>query len=130
MVARYGKIVDHEPAGIVIQTRNAVSKSKVGGSGDRKPHARLWSLPILLRRINCPLPTGKGTALADVGANTNVLKLLENACLEFPENISLKTVLLSRVTERLHTMWFKNCGILRFVTQLSLSWVQWDDQLC
>ena len=27
---RFGKIVGHEPAGIVIQTRNAVSKLKVG----------------------------------------------------------------------------------------------------
>ena len=27
---RYGKIVGHEPAGIVIQTGNAVSKFKVG----------------------------------------------------------------------------------------------------
>ena len=29
-------------------------------------------------------------ALADAGANTNVLKLPENACLELPENISFE----------------------------------------
>ena len=33
--ARYGKIVGHEPAGIVIQTGNAVSKFLSRGSGDR-----------------------------------------------------------------------------------------------
>ena len=29
-------------------------------------------------------------ALADAGANTNVLKLPENACLELPESISFE----------------------------------------
>ena len=29
-------------------------------------------------------------ALADAGANTNLLKLPENACLELPENISFE----------------------------------------
>ena len=36
------------------------------------------------------LSTERGMALADAGANTNVLKPLENAFLEFPENISFQ----------------------------------------
>ena len=84
----YGKIVSHKPAGIVIQTGNAVSKFKVGdrvtinhtlGCG----HCQYCHLG---ETVLCS--TGKGMALADAGANTNVLKLLEDACLELSENIS------------------------------------------
>jgi D-arabinose 1-dehydrogenase-like Zn-dependent alcohol dehydrogenase len=34
--------------------------------------------------------TERRMALADAGANTNVLKALENIFLEFPENISIQ----------------------------------------
>ena len=116
MGARYGKIVGHEPAGIVIQTGNAVSKFKVGDRVTVNHTLGCGHCQYCHQGETVLCLTGKGTALADVGPNTNVLKLLENACLELPENISLKTVLLSRVPERLHTMRFKNYGSKRFAT--------------
>ena len=36
------------------------------------------------------LSTEKGMVMTDAGANTNVLKSLENIFLEFPENISFQ----------------------------------------
>ena len=104
MGARYGKIVGHEPAGIVNKTGNAVSKLKVGDRVTVNHTLGYGHCQYFHQRKAVLCPIGKGTAVADVGPNTNVLKLLENACLELPENISLKTVLLSLVPVRLHTM--------------------------
>ena len=104
MGARYGKIVGHEPAGIVIQTGNAVSKFKVGDRVTVNHTLGCGHCQYCHQGETVLCLTGKGMALADAGANTNVLKLPENACLELPENISLKTVLLSLVPKRLHTM--------------------------
>jgi len=45
---------------------------------------------LILSPAEIVLSTERGIAMTDAGANTNVLKPLENSFLEFPENISFQ----------------------------------------